>query len=231
MTYQPAAYSDAAILLAMQERDIVIRPFDEKSLGTSSYDVRLGEWYFAERSPQRTRPVYDIYSETEMRKVWGDPLKAQPAEDILPPHTAERLNLRDEDQIILLDPGETILAHTEEFIGGRDHITTMMKARSSFGRNFIEVCKCAGWGDVGFINRWTMEITNNSRYYAIPLIVGRRIAQIIFLETGLILDRSQDYVMAGGKYQSSIDIETVIVAWRPEMMLPRLHLDREVRDR
>ena len=24
----------------------------------------------------------------------------------------------------------------------------MMKARSSLGRNFIEVCKCAGWGDV-----------------------------------------------------------------------------------
>ncbi|MCX8513508.1 MAG: hypothetical protein ORN26_00305 [Candidatus Pacebacteria bacterium] len=41
-------------------------------------------------------------------------------------------------------PGETILAHTNEFIGGRNHITTMMKARSSMGRSFIEVCKCAG---------------------------------------------------------------------------------------
>jgi hypothetical protein len=33
-------------------------------------------------------------------------------------------------------------------------VTTMMKARSSLGRNFIEICKCAGWGDVGYINRW-----------------------------------------------------------------------------
>lgn len=63
----------------------------------------------------------------------------------------------------------------------------MMKARSSIGRNFIEVCKCAGWGDVGYINRWTMEITNNSSHYAIPLVVGRRIGQIIFFETGPIL--------------------------------------------
>lgn len=31
----------------------------------------------------------------------------------------------------------------------RKTVTTMMKARSSMGRNFIEVCKCAGWGDIG----------------------------------------------------------------------------------
>lgn len=63
-----------------------------------------------------------------------------------------------------------------------------MKARSSLGRNFIEICKCAGWGDVGYVNRWTMEITNNSRYYTIPLVVGRRVAQIVFFETEGILD-------------------------------------------
>jgi dCTP deaminase len=227
----PAVYSDAAILLAMQDRDIVISPFDEKSLGTSSYDVRLGEWYYAERPPsggQRTA-VYDIYSEEQMRQVWGDPRHAEHPEDVLPPHTVARLGLRDTDRIILLEPGETVLAHTEEFIGGRDHITTMMKARSSFGRNFIEVCKCAGWGDVGFINRWTMEVTNNSRYYHIPLVVGRRIAQIIFFETGSILDRTKDYGITG-KYQSGRDLEYIKAKWQPEMMLPRLHLDREVLD-
>lgn len=56
-----------------------------------------------------------------------------------------------EDLIIWVAPGETILGHTEEFIGGRHNVTTMMKARSSMGRNFIEVCKCAGWGDVGML--------------------------------------------------------------------------------
>ena len=89
-----------------------------------------------------------------------------------------------------------------QYIGGRETVTTMMKARSSMGRNFIAVCKasadlffcnlffvsnhcyqCAGWGDIGYINRWTMEITNNSRYYSIPLVVGRRIAQIVFFDS------------------------------------------------
>ena len=50
-------------------------------------------------------------------------------------------NIGPEDQIIWIKPGETILGHTMEFIGGRNSITTMMKARSSMGRNFIEVCK------------------------------------------------------------------------------------------
>jgi dCTP deaminase-like len=57
------------------------------------------------------------------------------------------------------------------------------------GRNFIEVCKCAGWGDIGYTNRWTMEITNNSRHYSIPLVVGRRVAQIIFFESEGCLGR------------------------------------------
>ncbi len=35
---------------------------------------------------------------------------------------------------------------------------------------------------IGYINRWTMEITNNSRHYAIPLVVGRRVAQIVFFD-------------------------------------------------
>jgi dCTP deaminase len=91
--------------------------------------------------------------------------------------------IKPSDELIWIFPGETILAHTQQFLGGRKNVTTMMKARSSMGRNFIEVCKCAGWGDVGYYNRWTMEITNNSLHYSIPLVVGRRVAQIVFFET------------------------------------------------
>jgi dCTP deaminase len=131
-----------------------------------------------------------------------------------------------DDKIILLAPGETILGHTQEFIGGRTHVTTMMKARSSLGRSFISVCKCAGWGDVGYTNRWTMEIQNTSARYYIPLVVGRRIAQIVFFETGPIL--GDDY-SATGKYTSSTKISVLKKSWKPEMMLPRLYLDRDIK--
>jgi len=136
----------------------------------------------------------------------------------------------------LLRPGTTVQARTAEdgsllsmwFIGGRDHITTMMKARSSLGRSFIEVCKCAGWGDVGYINRWTMEITNNSRFFSIPLVVGRRVAQMVFYEVAPLAKNQIDYVGEGGKYQRSQDVEEVKRTWHPQMMLPRMHHDWEI---
>ncbi|MBI2033626.1 MAG: deoxycytidine triphosphate deaminase, partial [Candidatus Liptonbacteria bacterium] len=123
---------------------------------------------------------------------------------------------------------ETILAHTEEFVGGRDICVAKMYARSSLGRNFVEVCKDAGWGDVGYYNRWTMEVTNNSQHYFIPLVVGRRIAQMVFYEVAPLVSKVEDYVGEGGKYQGSSDVEELKKSWHPEMMVPQMHRDKEV---
>jgi len=133
--------------------------------------------------------------------------------------------MKNDDRIIWIKPGETILCHTNEYIGGRDTVTTMMKARSSLGRNFIEICKCAGWGDIGYINRWTMEITNNSRYYSIPLVVGRRVAQIVFFDTEGIIEDSYEIK---GKYQNTRDVEELKKTWSPSEMLPKMFKDKEV---
>ena len=221
------ALSDKRILEEKKNGDIVIEPFKEKNLATSSYDVTLGEYYFREQKPNYILSHYNIFKKKHTDHVWGIKAeKAEKASKVFKDFSGfEWVGISPEDRVILLEPGETILAHTDEFIGGKNHITTMMKARSSVGRNFIEVCKCAGWGDVGYINRWTMEITNNSRHYAIPLVTGRRIAQIIFFETGPIL--KNDYT-ATGKYQTHQDIKKMKKEWKPESMLPKLYLDRDI---
>jgi len=221
------ALSDKKILEEIKKGNIIISPFKKENLATSSYDVTLGEYYFRETPPKYHHNLYNIYNKDHTDEVWGTkPFKAKRAKDVFDKFRFEYVGIKPNDKIILLEPGETILAHTEEFIGGRNNITTMMKARSSMGRNFIEVCKCAGWGDVGYINRWTMEITNNSSHYAIPLVVGRRIAQIIFFETGPILEK--DYTKSG-KYQSSQDVKNLKKNWKPTDMLPRLYKDREIK--
>ena len=220
------ALSDRKILEEMKKGDIVIEPFKRENLGTSSYDVSLGEFYFQEQPSKYDHDIYNIWSKSHTDHVWGTvPKRARKASDVFKKYKFNWEGLKPSDKVILLRPGETILAHTNEFIGGRNHITTMMKARSSMGRNFIEVCKCAGWGDVGYINRWTMEVTNNSKYYAIPLVVGRRIAQLIFFETGPIL--KTDYTKTG-KYQGSQNIKEVKKGWKPTDMLPRLYNDRDI---
>ena len=221
------ALSDKKILAAMKDGSVLIEPFDRRNLATSSYDVTLGDYFFVEQQPQHFVNIYNIYDKKHVERVWGTkPYKAKTAAETLKNYKFDFSGIAPDDKIILLAPGETILAHTQEFIGGKNHITTMMKARSSLGRSFIEVCKCAGWGDVGYTNRWTMEITNNSTHYYIPLVVGRRIAQIVFFETGEILDANY---AKSGKYQSGDSISALKKSWKPDMMLPRLYLDRDIK--
>lgn len=216
---------DSRILEHMEAGNIIIRPFNRLNLGTASYDVALGEWFYRERKPELGMESYSIYSQDDVERVWGKEAQhAFVAGEYYRNNVPEGIS--PDDLIIPIPPGETFLCHTQEFIGGRNGVTTMMKARSSMGRNFIEICKCAGWGDVGFINRWTMEITNNSKYYTIPLPVGRRVAQIAFFEVGLTLgDYAKD-----GKYQSTHDVAEMEKNWKPGDMLPKMWKDREVRE-
>lgn len=226
------ALSDKKILENKKMGDIIIEPFKIENLATSSYDVTLGEYYYREQRPERySHDIFNIYSEKDMNYVWkaSEFKKAKKASEVFKNYKFDFTGIGPNDKVILLKPGETILAHTNEYIGGTKHITTMMKARSSMGRSFIEVCKCAGWGDVGYVNRWTMEITNNSRNYSIPLVVGRRIAQIVFFETGEI--NGVDYsAIKNSKYASSTDIKILKKNWKPTDMLPKLYKDRDIKN-
>ncbi|GAM24181.1 hypothetical protein SAMD00019534_073560, partial [Acytostelium subglobosum LB1] len=220
--------SDKAILSHMQKGTITISPFIRENLSTSSYDVTLGPYYYRETLPEAGQGIYNPYSQTMVNRVWGQYQIAEKAKVWSERSGIKLENIDDEDYIIWIKPGETILGHTNEFIGGNTTVTTMMKARSSLGRNFIEVCKCAGWGDVGYTSRWTMEITNNSLSYSIPLVVFRRVAQIIFFDTEGIVGPSYE---SSGKYQVSNDVESLRKQWQPSEMLPKMYKDREIKNK
>ena len=217
------------IVKHMKKGNIIIEPFKPDNLKTTSYDVTLGDWFFKENRPEGRTTIHNMYDDASVALIWSGPHKAISAKE-LKKHTKlpELKNIGDSEKVILLGPGETILGHTLEFIGGRNVCVTKMYARSSLGRNFIEVCKDAGWGDIGYFNRWTMEITNNSQHYSIPLVVGRRIAQIVFYETAP-LETATDYALESGKYQTSQSLAELKKTWNPHMMIPRMHLDMEVR--
>lgn len=192
-----AVLADVDIEEAIQEGDILIFPYDKDLVNNSSVDVTLGEWYYAPTGAEM--PFFDHESQECIDKYWGEPKEAVDGYIIIPPNT-------------------TFLCHTNEFIGGVDGsgITTMMKAKSTLGRCCLSVCQCAGWGDVGYVNRWTMEVRNQSN---IPqrIRVGARMAQIVFLRTN---PNCNDYV-GKGHYQTSSNIKEVRESWCPEMMKPR----------
>lgn len=110
------------------------------------------------------------------------------------------------------------MAHTIEYIGASYGATTMMKARSSLGRINVSACDDAGWGDVGYINRWTMEVRNKNREVWVPLVVGMPIAQVVFFW----VENSSINYATNGNYQTSADLGIIKRDWSPDSMLPRL---------
>ncbi len=210
--------STAQILRHIKLGNIFISPFVRPNLKTTSYDVRLGENFFQEQ-PFRTslRRIFNPFNPSDIARYWGKPQKAMLASDWTK-ENGPLENIRPDDRIIILGPGETVLAHTEEFIGGRNCVTTEMRARSSMGRIGITVCKCAGWGDLGFCNRWTMEMSNHLKDTPVILVVGMRVAQMAFYQVDPL---AGSYVGTGGQYQATDDTEKMIAEWSPQSMLPK----------
>lgn len=221
--------SKPEILNHYKTGNIIIEPFNPKNLGNASYDVRLGKYFYRQATMDHTQ-LLNPFHQMSLEKMYPKVEEAVRVSEIRSKLNPLE-NLKPADQVILVSPNETILAHTLEFIGGRNGIksdtavTTEMRARSSIGRIGIAVCKCAGWGDIGYVNRWTMEITNFSTSI-IPLPVGLRIAQIIFHEVARI--DSEDTYNERGKYQTSADLKTLKKNWKPSDMLPKLYLDPDL---
>ena len=204
--------SDRQILQEIKNENIWISPFQQKNLSNSSYDVTLGPNYF--RVSKNRPEILMPWIQESVEQYWGEAQYAQTITD------ADQWQLPVGTKYIMIHPGELVLAHTQEFIGGANILTTMMKARSSMGRIGISVCKDAGWGDVGYVNRWTMEIQNLSQS-SIPLIVGSRIAQIVFLYTGKVLNSYEKK----GAYQEKYDtVEELMDKWQVSDMLPKYRM-------
>lgn len=240
-----------AILKARELGNILIEPFSTQNLRNCSYDVTLGPWYWLETQPEPIGGdpviipserdtfaadygvVLNPYDAKSVARMWNDdgiesmrPMRAMPTQHTMPGIPKGSL-------VIPLHPGQNALCHTNEFIGGMDRkITTMMKARSSIGRNQVTVCRCAGAGDIGFCNRFTIELSNAGNR-TVLLVVGRRIAQLWFMET-TGLDDFDDRYFVSGKYQTrdlrDKTFEQLEASWKPEMMLPRAFMDVEVVD-
>jgi len=148
-------------------------------------------------------------------KDWVDPYRpeqCQPAsydvrlgKSFLEPHESGVIDVRDDvtyhhnhaENDVVINPGECLLATTQEIITLPKDVAAQVEGRSSLGRLFLIVHSTAGFLDPGFKGQVTLELSNMSSN-PIRLYVGMRIAQIVFRHT------DGPCIPYDGKYQNQM---------------------------
>ncbi len=224
-------YSNTEIRSAIDDGRIVCVPFNPTHISEASLDFTLGYYFYKQESQTEPGGVYNPFDEREVARYFKGPLEAMPHKEWCEKNQKPLFeNIPEDHPIIVLQPGERILAHTHEFVGIRTHGGACeVKSRSSWGRNGVAVCFDAGWVDPGYINRITLEIYNLNMHESVVLPVGERVGQLIFHHTGPVeggYAKGRDGM--SGKYQHTDDLDELIRTWSPEMMLPRAFKDSRV---
>lgn len=230
-----AVLSDRQLHVGLEIGHVICDPAP-RLINPSSIDVRLGRYFYHAGHPENNGGLFNPFSQQDTlryfgikdiekdfheAKPWGHIRKRLGKTSLASLEDLEFLEgIPDGHPMILLRPGERILGHTHEFIGILPPGTLQMQGRSTTGRIGISACYDAGWGDPGYINRWTMEINNLNENEAVPLPVGFRLAQLAFYMTGPV---AVEYSKASGNYQysSSSDLAKVKASWHPKQMIPR----------
>jgi dCTP deaminase len=176
---------DRDIVEARERGDIIIEPFDGEHLGPNSYDVTLASHLM----------VYDYAQAGEL-----DMDRTNSVRQITIPETGLRL-----------EPGQLYLGATNEIIGSKRHFVPHLEGRSSIGRLGMGVHVTAGFGDLGYVGRWTLEITV---VHPLRIYPNRRVAQSYFL-LGMGLRADRPY---SGRYADAAQIVEPIPS--------RFHLDK-----
>ena len=156
--------SDSAILEEIANGNIVISPFERSHLNPNSVDLTLGN----------TLRIYDkgemgltYYMQDREYVAYIDAKKDNPTIDIEIPETG-----------FILMPDMLYLGHTNEIAGSKKYHTEL-RGKSSIARLGIFIDCTANFGDVGFVNIWTLEI---SVVEPVKIYPNMRIAQIKFTD-------------------------------------------------
>lgn len=225
-----SVYSNIEIKTAVADGSIVCIPYSEKHVSQASLDFTLGHYFYKQEFEEEAR-IYNPFDKRDVDRYFKGPLEAMPHRQWCEKNGYTLFdNIPIDHPIIVLRPGERILAHTHEFVGIRAHGGACeVKSRSSWGRNGVAVCFDAGWVDPGYVNRITLEIYNLNKHESVVLPVGERIGQLIFHHTGVVEgDYSDGRGGMSAKYQHTSDLDELIRTWSPEQMLPRAYKDQRI---
>jgi dCTP deaminase len=170
--------------------NIEISDFDKKRVNPNSYNLRLHNellCYTGEQEEDDQPKSAQLHIRTKSEVDHIDMKKKNKTAMITIPESG-----------FILMPSQLYLGRTMERTR-IDGFAPQIEGRSSIARLGIDVHKTAGWGDNGFDNYWTLEITATIPVKIYPFV---DFCQIIFMT--LEGDTSMKYK---GKYQCTSQID------------------------
>ncbi len=147
--------SGESIKSKILQEDLIIDPFDKKSIQPASIDLRISSHFLAIDEHQSSHLSLD------RRADYRDIYVEKGGSIVIPPHSF-------------------LLATTVEYIEIPKTLTAFVEGRSSIGRLGLFI-QNAGWVDPGFKGHITLELFNANRL-PIELAVGRRVCQLVIAE-------------------------------------------------
>ena len=184
----------------VQKGNIEIDPFDQSRINPNSYNLRLDSVLHV-YSVDQTQSFGDIentpgiivdddtwqwQSENKYGQCYLDLHRKDYTDDLYIPHGG-----------IILMPGILYLGSTIERTF-TDKYVPMLNGRSSVGRKGLTIHVTAGFGDIGFNGKWTLEMTV---VHPLKVYAGDEICQISFINP--VGDTSYQY---NGRYQNQTGV-------------------------
>ena len=149
--------------------NIIIEPYNEEQLNPNSYNLKIGNELMI-----YTNSILDAGKKNDTKTIK------------IPPEG------------IVLEPGELYLANTYEYTETHKYVPVVF-GRSSTGRLGITVHITAGFGDLGFKGKWTLQLTCVKPVRIYPYM---KICQVAYFEIS-----GEDAMIYKSKYQNSDGIE------------------------
>jgi dCTP deaminase len=149
--------SDRSIKEEIAKKTIIIRPYEEKNVQPSSYDIRLDNKFLVFRHTHH--PFIDL--KKRLNELT----------------TLIEIN---ENKPFMLHPGEFVLGSTYEHLTLPRDIAARIEGKSSLGRVGILIHSTAGYVDPGWKGNLTLEISNVAKL-PVTLYYKMKIGQLSFV--------------------------------------------------
>jgi dCTP deaminase len=169
--------SDRDIRAEIDDKRVVLEPYDPEMIQPSSVDIRLDRFF----------RVFENH-----RYPHIDPAEDQP--------DLTRAVEPDGEEPFILHPGEFVLGSTYEVVTLPDDVAARLEGKSSLGRLGLLTHSTAGFIDPGFSGHVTLELSNVATL-PIKLWPGMKIGQLCFFRLSSASENPYGSEKYGSRYQ------------------------------